>query len=57
MVAGEILEISGSKLDEGLEEIALFSVVADCVPESLEDFMAFPPVGKVVEVDSIEIVL
>ena len=51
MVAGDILEISGSELDEGLKEIALFGVMARCVPEPFEDFMAFPPVGVVVEVD------
>jgi hypothetical protein len=27
------------------------------VPESLEDFVTFPPEGKVVEVDSVQVIL
>ena len=57
MVAGESFEIGGGELDEGLEEVPLFSVVANGMPQSFEDFMAFPPVGVVVEVDSIEVIL
>jgi hypothetical protein len=40
-------------LDEGLEEVSLFGVVARYVPKTFKDFVAFPPVGVVVEVDSI----
>jgi hypothetical protein len=40
-----------------LEDVALLSVVAHCMPESFEDFVAFPPVGKVVEVDPIQVLL
>ena len=57
MVTGESFEIGGGELDEGLEEIPLFGVVANGMPKSFEDFMAFPPVGVVVEVDSIEVIL
>jgi hypothetical protein len=52
-VAEEPLEIGGGELDEALEEVPLFSVVARCMPESLEDFMTFPPVGEVIKIDSI----
>ena len=57
VVTAESFEIGGGKLDEGLEEVPLFSVVANGMPKSFEDFMAFPPVGVVVEVDSIEVIL
>ena len=56
-VAEELLEIGGGELDEGLEEVSLLGVVAHCVPESFEDFVAFPPVGEVVEVDPIQVIL
>jgi hypothetical protein len=52
-VAEEPLEIGGGELDEALEEVPLFSIVARCMPESLEDFMTFPPVGEVIKIDSI----
>ena len=52
-VAEESLEIGGGELDEGLEEVSLFGVVARCVPKTFKDFVAFPPVGVVVEVDPI----
>ena len=55
--AEESLEIGGGELDEGLEEVPLFGVVARCVPEPFENFVAFPPVGVVVEVDSIQVIL
>ena len=55
--AEELLEISGGELDKGLEEVPLFGVVARCVPEPFEYFVAFPPVGVVVEVDSIQVIL
>jgi hypothetical protein len=56
-VAEEPLEIGGGDLDEGLEEVSLLAVVSHCVPQSLEDFVTFPPVGKVVEVDPIQVIL
>jgi hypothetical protein len=31
--------------------------VARCVPEPFENFVAFPPVGVVVEIDSIQVIL
>ena len=42
---------------EGLEEVSLFGVVPRCVPKTFEDFVAFPPVGEVVEVDPIQVIL
>lgn len=56
-IAEESLEIGGGELDEGLEEVPLFGVVARCVPEPFENFVAFPPVGVVVEIDSIQVIL
>ena len=56
-VAEEPLEIGRGELDEGLEEVPLFGVVARCMPEPFEDFVAFPPVGEVVEVDPIQVIL
>ena len=56
-IAGESFEIGGGELDEGLEEVPLFGVVARCVPKTFKDFVAFPPVGVVVEVDPIQIFL
>jgi hypothetical protein len=44
-------------LDEGLEEVSLFGVVARYVPKTFKDFVAFPPVGEVVEIDSVSVVL
>jgi hypothetical protein len=57
LVTEESLEIGGGKLDEGLEEVPLFGVVARCVPKTFKDFVAFPPVGEVVEIDSVSVVL
>ena len=56
-MAEESLEIRGGELDEGLEEVSLFGAVARFMPETFEHFVAFPPVGVVVEVDSIEVIL
>jgi len=56
-VAEEPLEVGGGKLDEGLEEVPLFGVVARCMPKGFKDFVAFPPVGVVVEVDPIQVLL
>ncbi len=56
-VAEESLQIRRGKLDEGLEEVSLFAVVAGCMPKAFKNFVAFPPVGVVVEVDPIQVVL
>ena len=57
MVAAKILDICRSELNEGLEEIPLFSAMAGCMPKTFEHFVAFPPVGIVVEVDPMEVIL
>ncbi len=57
VIAEESLEIGDGELDEGMEEVLLFGVVARCVPEPFENFVAFPPVGVVVEVDSVQVIL
>jgi hypothetical protein len=44
-------------LDEGLEEVPLFAVVANCMPKAFKDFVAFPPVGVVIEVDPVQVVV
>lgn len=56
-VSEESFQIRRGKLDEGLEEVSLFGVVARCMPKAFKDFVAFPPVGVVVEVDPIQVVL
>ena len=56
-VAEEPLEIGGGKLNKGLKEVSLLAVVPHCVPQPLEDFVTFPPVGEVVEVDPIQVIL
>ena len=56
-VAEELLEIGSGDLDEGLKEVSLLAVVSHRVPQSLEDLVTFPPVGKIIEVNSIQIVL
>jgi hypothetical protein len=57
LVAKESLQIRRGKLDEGLEEISLLGIVPHGIPESFEYFVAFPPVGEVVEVDPIQVIL
>jgi len=56
-VAEEPLEIGRGDLDEGLEEVSLRGIVSHRVPQSLEDLVTFPPIGKIIEVNSIQIVL
>jgi len=51
----KLFEIGCCNLDEPLEEPPRIGVMPRGVPETLKDLMAFPPVRKVVEVDSIEI--
>ena len=55
-IAEEAFEIGGGKLDQGLKEMSLLGLVPDSVPEAFEDFVAFPPVGEVVQIDPIQIV-
>ena len=57
VVTSKSFEIGGGELDEGLEEIPLFSAMAGCMPKTFEHFVAFPPVGIVVEVDPMEVIL
>jgi hypothetical protein len=56
-IAEESLEIGGGELDEGLEEVALLGAVARGMPKTFKHFVAFPPVGVVVEVNSIQVIL
>jgi len=56
-IAEKSLEVGGGELDEGLEEVSLFGVVTNCVPKTFKDFVAFPPVGVVIEVDPVEVVV
>jgi len=57
VVADESFEIGGGELDKGLEEVSLLGAVSYCMPEPFEDFVTFPPVGEVVEVDPVQIVV
>jgi hypothetical protein len=43
-------------LDEGLEEVSLRGIVPHGVPQPFEDLVTFPPIGEIVEINSIEIV-
>ena len=56
-MAEESLEIRSGELDEGLEEISLLGALARGMPKTFEHFVAFPPVGIVVEVDPMEVIL
>ena len=56
-ITEKVFEVGGGELDEGLEEVPLFGVVARCVPKTFKDFVAFPPVGEVVEIDSVSVIL
>jgi len=56
-MAEESLEIGGGELDEGLEEVPLLGAVARGMPKTFKYFVGFPPVGVVVEVDSIQVIL
>jgi hypothetical protein len=56
-IAEESFEVCSGELDEGLEKVSLLAVVPHRVPESLENFVTFPPVGEVVEVDSVQVIL
>ena len=50
-ITEKVFEVGGGELDEGLEEVPLLGIVARCLPKTFKDFVAFPPVGVVVEVD------
>lgn len=52
----KVFEIGCGELDESLEEIPLFGAVPRCLPQSFEGFVRFPPIGEIVEVDSIAVV-
>ena len=52
-ITEKVFEVGGGELDEGLEEVPWSGIVARCLPKTFKDFVAFPPVGVVVEVDPI----
>ena len=56
-MADKTLEIRGCQLDQSPKKIPLLSLVSRCMPEPLEHFVAFPPVGIVVEIDTIKILV
>ena len=56
-MAEESFEIRGGELDEGLEEIPLFGAMARGMPKTFKHFVAFPPVGVVIEVDPVEVII
>ncbi len=57
LVAKLMFEIGSGALNERLEEVAFQGGTSVGMPESLKDFMCFPPIGPVVEIDAVEIVL
>ena len=56
-MAEELFEICGGEVDEGLEEISLLGAVARGMPQRFKHFVAFPPVGVVIEIDALEVIL
>ena len=56
-VTQDVFQICRGELDKGLKEVSLFRVTPCGVPEALEDFVTFPPIGVVVEVNPIPIVI
>ena len=56
-MAEESLEIGRGELDEGLKKVPLFGAMACRMPKTFKHFVAFPPVGVVVEVDPIAVIL
>jgi hypothetical protein len=52
-VAEEPLEVGSGELNKGLEKVSLLAVVSHRVPQSFEDLVTFPPIGKIIEVNSI----
>ena len=56
-IADKMFQIGRCQLDQSLKKIPLFSLASRCMPEPLEHFVAFPPVGVVVEIDSIQVIL
>lgn len=57
VIAHEQFQIGCGELNEALKEIALFGLTSRDVPEALKDFMAFPPVGVIVEIDSVTVII
>ena len=56
-MADKPFEIGRCQLDQSPKKVSLLSLVSRCMPESLEHFVAFPPVGVVVEIDSIKVLV
>lgn len=56
-VAEKVFEIGCSELDQCPEKICLLSLSSSGMPQALEDFVTFPPVGVIVEIDSVEILV
>lgn len=56
-MADKPFEIGRCQLDQSPKKVSLLSLVSRCMPESLEHFVAFPPVGVVVKIDSIKVLV
>ena len=56
-ITEKVFEICSGQLNKGLEKVPLLTVVPRRVPESFEDLVTFPPIGKVLEIDPVQIVL
>jgi hypothetical protein len=48
-----VLQVRSRKLDESLKEIALLGFASCSVPQAFENLVGFPPVAKVVEIDTV----
>jgi hypothetical protein len=55
MMPGKSFQVRSCQVNQRLKELPLFSLSSHCMPESLKDLMAFPPVGEIVEIDPISI--
>ena len=56
-MAGKTFEVGCCQLNESSKKVPLLSPVSRCVPQPLEHFMAFPPVGVVIKIDSIQVLV
>jgi hypothetical protein len=56
-VAQKVFEIGRGELYQCTEKISLLSRSSSGMPQSLERFVTFPPVGVIVEIDPVEILV
>ena len=57
VIAHEQFQISCGELNEALKEISLFGLMPRDMPKALKHFMAFPPIGVIVEIDCVTVII